>query len=95
MKVRLSSEARRDLIAIGDYIARDNPSRAHSFIKELTNKCAGLADIPLGYAIVPRYGARGIRRCVHGNYQIFYRADGDLIFVVRVLHGARDYEALL
>ena len=28
MKVRLSSEARRDLIAIGDYIARDNPLRA-------------------------------------------------------------------
>ncbi|MGE7469546.1 type II toxin-antitoxin system RelE/ParE family toxin [Bosea sp. NPDC003192] len=95
MKVRLSSEARRDLIAIGDYIARDNPSRAHSFIKELTDKCASLADIPLGHAIVPRYEARGIRRCVHDNYQVFYRVDGDLVFVVRVLHSARDHEALL
>jgi toxin ParE1/3/4 len=95
MKVRLSSEARQDLIAIGDYIARDNPSRARSFVKELTDKCASLAAMPLGYAIVPRYEAKGIRRCVHGNYQVFYRADGDLIFIVRVLHGARDYEALL
>lgn len=95
MKVRLSSEARQDLIAIGDYIARDNPSRARSFIKELTDKCAGLADMPLGYAIVPRYETKGIRRCVHDNYQIFYRIDGDLVLVVRVLHGARDYEALL
>ena len=95
MKVRLSSEARQDLIAIGDYIARDNPARARSFIKELTDKCAGLAGMPLGYALVPRYEAKGIRRCVHDNYQVFYRVDGDAIFVVRVLHGARDYEALL
>jgi toxin ParE1/3/4 len=43
MRVRISAEARRDLIAIGDFIARDNPRRAISFIKELTDKCAGLA----------------------------------------------------
>ena len=36
-----------------------------------------------------------LRRRVHGNYQIFYRVTDDLVFVVRVLHGARDYEALL
>jgi toxin ParE1/3/4 len=57
MKVRLSSEARKDLIAIGE--------------------------------------AKGMRRRVYGNYQIFYRVTGDQIFVIRVLHGARDYDALL
>jgi plasmid stabilization system protein ParE len=51
--------------------------------------------MPLGYPLVPRYEKKGLRRCVHGNYQIFYRVDGELIFVIRVLHGARDYEALL
>ena len=35
MRVRLSSEARQDLLAIGDYIARDNPPRAQSFVAEL------------------------------------------------------------
>ncbi len=95
MKVRLSSEARQDLIAIGDYIARDNPSRARSFIRELTDECASLATMPLSHPLVPRYEANGIRRRVHGNYQIFYQIIGDQIYVVRVLHGARDYEALL
>lgn len=51
--------------------------------------------MPSAYAILPRYEARGIRRCVHDNYQIFYRVDADLVLVVRVLHGARDHEALL
>lgn len=95
MKVRLSAEARQDLVAIGDHIARDDPSRACSFVKELTDRCAGLGDMALGYPIVPRYETKGIRRRVHGNYQIFYCVDGDQVFVVRVLHGARDYTALL
>lgn len=95
MKVRLSSEARQDLIAIGDYIARDNPPRAQSFVAELTDKCASLSQMPNTHPLVPRYAKKGIRRRVHGNYQIFYRADATEVFVLRVLHGARDYAALL
>ena len=83
------------MIAIGDFIARDNRPRAISFIKELTNKCAGLADMPLAFPLVPRYEKKGVRRRVYGAYQIFYRIDGELIHVIRVLHGARDYDALL
>jgi plasmid stabilization system protein ParE len=36
----------------------------------------------------------GIRRRVHGNYLIFYRVREELVEVVHVLHGARDYETL-
>jgi toxin ParE1/3/4 len=95
MKVRLSSEARKDLIAIGDYIARDNPLRASTFVGELAKACAQLSSMPLGYPIVRRYETKGIRRRVYGNYQIFYRVTEEQIFVIRVLHGARDYDALL
>jgi plasmid stabilization system protein ParE len=35
MRVTLSALTERDLEAIGDYIADDNPSRALSFIAEL------------------------------------------------------------
>lgn len=45
--------------------------------------------------MVPRYAQKGVRRRVHDNYQIFYRADDSEVFVIRVLHGARDYAALL
>ena len=68
MKVRLSSEARKDLIAIGDYIARDNPLRASTFVRELVKTCVELSSMPLGYPIVRRYEAKGIRRRVYGNY---------------------------
>lgn len=75
MRVRLSSEAREDLFTIGDYIARENPPRAQSFVAELAAKCAGLGEMPKAHPLVPRYAQNGIRRRVHGNYQIFYRTD--------------------
>jgi plasmid stabilization system protein ParE len=45
--------------------------------------------------LVPRYERFGIRRCVHGNYLIFYRLQPEQIEVIHVLKGARDIEALL
>jgi toxin ParE1/3/4 len=95
VKVRLSSEARDDLIAIGDHIARDSPLRASTFVMEHAKACAELSSTALAYPIVRRYEAKGIRRRVYGNYQIFYRVIGERVFVIRVLRGARDCDALL
>lgn len=95
MKVRLTSAAESDLEAIGDWIAQDNPSRALTFVTELRHACKTLAQLPEGYALVPRHEHSGVRRRVYGNYLIFYRIDADDIAVLHVLHGARDYESIL
>jgi plasmid stabilization system protein ParE len=54
MIVHLSAEAEYDLEMIGDYIERDNPERALSFLYELRSKCLGLADMPERFPLVPR-----------------------------------------
>ena len=68
MIVRLSVEAELDLEAIGDFIARDDPSRALSFLQELREKWLGLAEMPQRFPLVPRYEATGVRRRAHGGY---------------------------
>ena len=95
MIVRLTAAAESDLEQIADYIAQDNPKRALSFVLALRDKCLSLADAPYGFPLVTRYERHGIRRRVYGNYLIFYRVDGDYISVIHVLHGARDFAALL
>jgi plasmid stabilization system protein ParE len=50
---------------------------------------------PLAYPLLPGREATRLRRAVHGNYLIFYRIDPDHVVVVHVLHGARDYDAIL
>lgn len=91
----LTAEAEADLERIGDHIARDNPRRALSFLQELRERTERLLDTPRAYPLVPRYEHVGVRRCVHGNYLIFYRIGPDAIEVLHVLNGAMDYEPLL
>lgn len=95
MIVFISAEAEHDLETIGDFIARDNPGRAISFLRELRDKCLSLGEFPQAFPVVERYAASGVRRCVHGSYLIFYRVEAQRVVVLHILHGARDYDPLL
>ena len=95
MILEFSYEAENDLEQIADYIARDNPQRALSFIRELRGKCEDLVDNPNGHSLVPRYEHHGIRRRVHGHYLIFYRVESMKVVIVHLLHGATDYGTML
>ncbi|WP_408914414.1 type II toxin-antitoxin system RelE/ParE family toxin [Brucella pseudogrignonensis] len=95
MIVEFSGEAENDLEQIVDYIAKDNPLRALSFVQELRSKCEALAYSPLAFPLVPRYESYDIRRRVHGSYLIFYRVRAEQVVIVHVLHGASDYAAIL
>ncbi|WP_313809563.1 type II toxin-antitoxin system RelE/ParE family toxin [Sphingobium sp.] len=95
MIVHLSAEAEYDLETIGDYIARDNPERALSFLHELRSKCLGLADMPERFPLVPRYEATGMRRRVHGDYLIFFRVEVEKVVIIHILHGAQNYSTIL
>jgi toxin ParE1/3/4 len=55
----------------------------------------GLGEAPCAFPFIPRYQHLGIRRRRFRDYLIFYRIDDERLYIVRVLHGARDYEAVL
>jgi addiction module RelE/StbE family toxin len=95
VKVRFSDAALGDLRRIGDYIAQDSPLRARDFVLALRERAMQLADNPLAFPLIPRHEHRGFRRRVFRGYLIFYRVEADAISVIRILHGAQDYEAVL
>jgi plasmid stabilization system protein ParE len=95
VKVLFTEAAESDLEAIGDWIAKDNPGRAMTFVRELRRSCVDIGPRPLGYPFVEHRRGEGIRRKVHGNYLIFYRVWLDAVEILRVLHGARDYARIL
>jgi plasmid stabilization system protein ParE len=95
MRVVLSGEAKTDLREIGFFIARDNKIRARSFVRELQAKAHDVGNMPRAFPPIPRYEHHGIRRRPYRDYLILYRIEDSRISIVRILHGARDYEALL
>ena len=89
MKLSISPRAARDLEAIGDYIARDNPRRAVSFIREIRQQCRRIARLPASFSA--RFDlAAGLRMAVHSNYLILFRIVDRAVRVERVIHGARN-----
>lgn len=95
MIVRFTDEAERDLEDIGDHIAVDDAAVALRFVRTLRERCLTLTDFPHRFPLVERYGTAGMRRCLHGNYLIFYRVEAEAVVIVHVLHGARDYPEIL
>ena len=91
----IAPEARQDLRAIRDYIAEDDPKAARRFVIRLRDMARMLAGASAIGRARPEIGA-GIRSFVVNRYVLFYRpltgAAG--IELVRVLHGARDVDAV-
>ncbi len=82
-----------DLEEIGDYIARDNPARAVSFIRDIREQCIKITAMPEAAPLRHELG-EGIRMLPFGRYLIFYTANNEGIRIERVLHGARNIPVL-
>ena len=94
-QIHRTAEAIADLDGIWDYIGRDNPAAADRMLDELLDRLALLAANPELGERQPALADGQYRRFTCRNYVIYYRPLDDGIILVRVLHGARDHEALL
>lgn len=85
--------ARRDLVGIGRYIARDSPAAADRFVDRLAAASGLLAGQPgIGR---PHPIRRELRSFHVGKYLILYRELPDGIEVLRYVHGRRDLGRLV
>ena len=90
---RMLRKAEDDLLDIWLYIAEDNTQAADRVLRSINEKCQLLSqNSKLGPArpdIAPE-----MRYFVVGSYLVLYREIAEGIEVVRVLHGARNLNAL-
>jgi len=90
MILRWTTPARRDLIAILDCIADDNPAAALAVIDRIEESAHRLPEFPLS----GREGSLAKTRelPIPGlPYLLVYRVRGASIEILRVLHGARQW----
>jgi toxin ParE1/3/4 len=93
-KVMFSPKSRQDLLDIGDYIAKDSRANARRYVGKLMEQCQRIGTAPLGY--VGREDlAPSLRMAALGRYVIFFRVIDDTVRIERVLHGARNLQAVL
>jgi len=92
---RIAEEARDDLASIWEYIALENdaPEAADKIMDGLEGVFRQLGKHPLIGPRRPEFGPE-LRSFPQGNYVVLYRPTPENVEIVRVLHGARDVQAI-
>ena len=85
--------AETDILEIWDYIADDSLAAADRWVDHLDEQFRVLATQPMMGRARDEL-APGVRSFPFGRYVVFYVPLDDGIDVVRVLHGARDIDAV-
>ena len=85
--------AETDILEIWDYIADDSLAAADRWVDQVDKQFRVLATQPMMGRARDEL-APGVRSFPFGRYVVFYVPLDDGIDVVRVLHGARDIDAV-
>ena len=98
-EVILTPDAVEDIIEIYNYILeRDGEEQAEAILNRLKKRVCGLDKLALcgkfPEELVP-VGNRKVREVQEAPWRIFYRTDGDKVFVLSILDGRRAMQELL
>ena len=78
-----------DLDAIADYIALDNPDAAKELVRKVFQHVGQLATHPQSGAKPPELKGWRYRQIVEAPCRIFYRCDGNRVYILYVMRGER------
>ncbi|MEO7206388.1 MAG: type II toxin-antitoxin system RelE/ParE family toxin [Steroidobacteraceae bacterium] len=81
--------ALNDLDAIADYIALDNPRAARNLIQRIFKHVDQLGTHPNSGSKPPELKGWSYRQIVEPPCRIFYRRDGDRVYIVYVMRAER------
>jgi plasmid stabilization system protein ParE len=95
-RYRLTPEARVDLLTIWEYIAQDNIPAADRVVSRLERAFHLLAAFPRkGHRRADVHTSEPVLFWSSGSYVIVYQPESKPLIIVRIVHGARDLNALL
>jgi len=93
VRVRWTPEAEQDRSDVWDYIAGDNPLAAVRMDELFSDAAAKLADFPH----IGRTGKiPGTRELIpHESYRLVYEVEGETLWILAVVHTARQWPPLV
>jgi len=95
--IRYLSIAEDDIHEIMDYLLEHSINAANAFIDRLVGLEERLSVFPESSALIrdKKLRIRGYRVAAIGDYLLFYTLRNENVYVMRVIHGKRNYLSLL
>ena len=98
-EVKVTPQAAEDLLEIKNYIENElqNPIAAHNTVLNIVEKYENLSTLAEAGIPVERYVPfpTDYKFVLTNNYSIFYRIDGNIVRVIRILYSKRDFARIL
>ncbi len=99
MRIRYTPEAIRDLQEMRRYITQTlhNPAAANRIAKAILDACAALKQQPqMGTSLESKIGqSTDLRYLICEKRITFYRIDGEVLSIARIIDGRQDYLHIL
>ena len=92
LQLRWTEQAVNQLGAIAEYIGLSSPIYAEQTVARITARLLQALEYPMSGRVVPEFPDSDLRELIEPPYRIVYRAIGDAIQVVAVVHGRQDFE---
>jgi plasmid stabilization system protein ParE len=94
-RYKLTPQARYDLLSIWEFIARDNIRAADRLAERMATAFRLLARLPeTGHQRADVQTSEPVLFWPAGSYVVAYRPEPRPLIILRILHGARDLDAL-
>jgi len=93
-RVGWTEAALEDLSATAEYIARDSARYAKTFAREAFAASDTLAEFANRGRVVPEFGDQTIRELFLGSHRMIYQVTTERVFIIGLVHGARDLAAM-
>lgn len=90
-RINWTDPALQDLDGIFEYINRDAPAYAHSYVQRIFDAVDRLTEFPHSGRKVPEAGRTDVLEVLFEDYRIVYwLISGEQIDILGVIHGGRD-----
>lgn len=93
-EVKWTNAAWNDLEEVANYIAKDSPYYAATFVREVRDKARSLNRMAERCRVVPEFNAPNIRELLIKRYRLIYQITEQNVYIVGFIHGSRDLPAL-
>ena len=93
-RVAWTETAWRDLEHVADYIAEDSPGYAAALVRRIRDQARSLEELAERGRVVPELDRPAVRELVVGSYRLIYEISEGEVYVLGLIHGARDLAAV-
>lgn len=93
-EVEWTAAAWRDLEDTAEHIAKDSRHYAATLVREMRDAARSLSRFAERGRMVPELHDPDIRELLVGNFRLIYQLKQERTFILALVHGARDLQAL-